>query len=32
MKKFKVTLTADERQSLHDLIATGFVSRSIFLT
>ena len=23
MKKFKVTLTAEERQSLHDLIATG---------
>jgi len=23
MKKFKVTLTADERQTLHDLIATG---------
>ena len=23
MKKFKVTLTADERQSLHELIATG---------
>ncbi|MFI5269664.1 MAG: IS630 family transposase [Chloroflexota bacterium] len=23
MKKYKVTLTADERQSLHDLIATG---------
>jgi len=23
MKKFKVTLTADERQTLHDLISTG---------
>src|SRR3954470_1454521 len=26
MKKYKVTLTADERQSLHDLIAAGKAS------
>jgi hypothetical protein len=32
MKKYKVTLTADERQSLHQLVSTGKKSAALKLT